>query len=390
MIKVEGQSLAQLHTRTSEKWTGSEPDVLPMPVAEMDFEIDQSIKDRLHALVDNSDTGYLGSTKELEVNLATFAKNRWNWEIDPDFIYTCGDVGIGMSEPTRMVVQPGEKIMINTPVYMNMRNWANRVLAEVVDAPMLKNGMHFTLDFEAIEAGYRSGVKIHYLCNPHNPTGTVFSSEELSRLADLAYKYGVMVFSDEIHGPIAYESSAFVPFLSVSEAARSVGIAVTSASKAWNLAGLKCAQIITADPKMKEMIDSMPKSVRFSASLFGSHANAVAYTATEWLDAAIVTLDRNRRFLERELSQKLPTVDYRIPDASYLGWLDISSLNLGEDPSAAILEKGRLLVSNGILFGPDSQNFVRINFACSEEVISEGVNRLSVAAQGSPGGNGNL
>ena len=381
MITVEGQSLTQLRTRTSEKWTGSEPDVLPMPVAEMDFEIDQSIKDRLHALVDNSDTGYLGSTKELEVNLATFAKKRWNWEIDTDFIYTCGDVAIGMLEPTRMVLQPGEKIMLNTPVYMNMRNWANRVQAEIVDAPMAKDGMHFTLDFDAIEAGYRDGVKVHYLCNPHNPTGTVFTAEELSRLADLAQKYGVMVFSDEIHGPIAYESNAFVPFLSVSESARAVGIAVTSASKAWNLAGLKCAQIITADEKMKEIVDSMPRSARFSASLFGSHASAVAYTATEWLDAAIVTLDRNRRFLESELSQKLPTVDYRIPDASYLGWLDVTSLNLGDDPAATILEKGRLLLANGALFGPDSQNFVRINFACSEEIITEGVDRLKRASQ---------
>lgn len=351
-----------------------------MPVAEMDFEIDQSIKDRLNALIDNSDTGYLGSTKELEANLSSFAKTRWGWDIDPEFIYTCGDVSVGMLEPTRMVMQPGEKIMLNTPVYMNMRNWANRVGAEIFDAPMAKSGMHFTLDFDAIEAGYKSGVKIHYLCNPHNPTGTVFEKAELSRLADLAQHYGVMVFSDEIHGAITYQSGAFVPFLSVSDAARKVGIAVTSASKAWNLAGLKCAQIVTADPAMKAMVDSMPASVRYSSSLFGAHASAVAYKATEWLDAALVTLDRNRRLLDRELRENLPTVNYRIPDASYLGWLDVTSLDLGEDPAKSILERGRLSLSNGILFGPDSQNFVRINFACNEEVITEGVNRLKRAA----------
>jgi cystathionine beta-lyase len=380
MMIVDGQSLSKLRTRTSEKWSGSAEDVLPMPVAEMDFEIDQSIKDRLNALIDNSDTGYLGSTKELEANLSSFAKTRWGWDIDPEFIYTCGDVSVGMLEPTRMVMQPGEKIMLNTPVYMNMRNWANRVGAEIFDAPMAKSGMRFTLDFDAIEAGYKSGVKIHYLCNPHNPTGTVFEKAELSRLADLAQHYGVMVFSDEIHGAITYQSGAFVPFLSVSDAARKVGIAVTSASKAWNLAGLKCAQIVTADPAMKAMVDSMPASVRYSSSLFGAHASAVAYKATEWLDAALVTLDRNRRLLDRELRENLPTVNYRIPDASYLGWLDVTSLDLGEDPAKSILERGRLSLSNGILFGPDSQNFVRINFACNEEVITEGVNRLKRAA----------
>jgi cystathionine beta-lyase len=380
MISIEGQSLEILRARTSEKWTGCPSDVLPMPVAEMDFELDEAIKERLHSLVNNSDTGYLGSTKELQTNLVSFAQKRWNWEIDPDHIYVCGDVAVGMLEPTRMIVKAGEKIMLNTPVYMNMRNWANRAQAEIVDAPMAKKGMHFTLDFEAIEAGYKNGVKIHYLCNPHNPTGTVFTHLELSRLADLAENYNVMVFSDEIHGPVAYESGAFVPFLSVSDAARKVGMAVTSASKAWNLAGLKCAQIVTADPHMKAIVDSMPMSVRFSASLFGSHASAVAFTATEWLDAAILTLDRNRRFLRTELHDQLPSVEYRIPDASYLGWLDVTSLDLGEDPARTILDKGKLMLSNGILFGPDSQNFVRINFACSKEIITEGIKRLKLAA----------
>jgi cystathionine beta-lyase len=183
-----------------------------------------------------------------------------------------------------------------------------------------------------------------------------------------------------MHGPITYEAEAFVPFLSVSDAARKVGMAVTSASKAWNLAGLKCAQIITADPHMKAIVDSMPMSVRFSASLFGSHASAVAFTSIEWLDAAILTLDRNRRFLKTELHDQLPSVEYRIPDASYLGWLDVTSLELGEDPAKTILEKGRLMLSNGILFGPDSQNFVRINFACNKEIITEGIKRLKLAS----------
>jgi cystathionine beta-lyase len=286
-----------------------------------------------------------------------------------------------MVEVGRAVTKPGEKVMINTPVYLNMRNWANRLNLEVVDAQMRKDGMHYTLDFDAIEAGYKSGVKAHFLCNPHNPTGTVFTKEELSRLADLAKKYGVMVLSDEIHAPITYEKGAFVPFLSVSETAREVGICVTSASKAWNLAGLKCAQIITQHEKTKAIIDAMPMGVRFGASHFGVHAGAVAFTCTDWLEGALKTLDRNRKLLASLLAEKLPQVHYRVPDCSYLAWLDVTELGLGEDPAKTIFDQGKLYVNSGILFGPQSANFVRMNFGTSAEIITEGVNRLAKAAQ---------
>jgi cystathionine beta-lyase len=381
MTHVDGQPLDILYKRTSAKWTGSPSDILPMPVAEMDFEIDPAIKARLHALVDASDTGYAGNNVELRMNLASFAKKAWNWELDPEQISTCGDVGVGMVEVGRAVTKPGEKVMINTPVYLNMRNWADRLNLEVVDAQMHKDGMHYTLDFDAIEAGYKSGVKAHFLCNPHNPTGTVFTKEELSRLADLAKKYGVVVLSDEIHAPITYEKGAFVPFLSVSETAREVGICVTSASKAWNLAGLKCAQIITQHEKTKAIIDAMPMGVRFGASHFGVHAGAVAFTCTDWLEGAMKTLDRNRKLLASLLTEKLPQVHYRIPDCSYLAWLDVTELGLGEDPAKVIFDQGKLYVNAGILFGPQSANFVRMNFGTSAEIITEGVNRLAKAAQ---------
>jgi cystathionine beta-lyase len=286
-----------------------------------------------------------------------------------------------MVEVGRAVTKPGEKVMINTPVYLNMRNWANRLNLEVVDAQMAKDGMHYTLDFDAIEAGYKSGVKAHFFCNPHNPTGTVFTKEELSRLADLAKKYGVIVLSDEIHAPITYEKGSFVPFLNVSETAREVGICVTSASKAWNLAGLKCAQIITQHEKMKAIVDAMPMAVRFGASHFGVHAGAVAFTCTDWLEGAMATLDRNRKHLAAQLAEKLPQVNYRVPNCSYLAWLDVTALDLGEDPAKTIYERGKLYVNSGILFGPQSENFVRMNFATNLEIITEGVDRLVLAAK---------
>jgi len=258
-------------------------------------------------------------------------------------------------------------------------NWIHELKCEALDAPLAKDGEHYTLDLAAVEAGYKKGAKAHFLCNPHNPVGTVFTKSELASLAELAKKYGVTIFSDEIHAPLVYESGAFVPFLSVSDTAREVGICVTAASKSWNLAGLKCATIITAHPDQKARAEAMPMAVHYRASLFGAVAAAKAYECVSWLDAALVTLDRNRKFVAEQLAEKLPTVGYRIPDCSYLAWLDLTSLNLGENPTEVLLVKGKVAFNAGIDFGPNSGQFVRLNFGTSEEIIAQGIDRILAA-----------
>ena len=375
-MNIEGLPLEELRKRKSFKWRGYPADVLPLPVAEMDFEIDLSIRSLLIEMLEKSDTGYLGPIPELGTNFVKFAKERWGWEVDPEQIFTATDVGVGMVEFGRTVVKPGDKVVFNTPVYQNILNWINELKCIPVDAPLHKDGLHYTIDFVAIENAYKTGAKAHFLCNPQNPVGTVFTKEELSKLADLAKKYGVTVFSDEIHAPLVYKEHDFVPFLSVSETAREVGVCVTAASKSWNLAGLKCAMIITSHEIQKQRALLMPEAVHYRASLFGAIAAAQAFTATEWLDSTVKTLDRNRKFLAEELAKKLPTVGYRIPDCSYLAWLDVSSLNLGENPAEVLLEKGKVAFNPGAIFGPDSQQFIRLNFGTSRELISEGIDRI--------------
>lgn len=373
---IEGLPLAELKKRKSFKWRGYPEDVLPLPVAEMDFEIDASIRNLLIQMLEKSDTGYLGPVPELSANFAKFAKERWGWGVDPEQIFTATDVGVGMVEFGRTIVKPGDKIVFNTPVYHNILNWINELKCTPVDAPLHKDELSYTLDFKAIEEAYKSGAKAHFLCNPQNPVGTVFTKEELSKLADLAKKYGVTIFSDEIHAPLVYKEHEFVPFLAVSQTAREVGVCVTAASKSWNLAGLKCAMIITQDPIQKERALSMPEAVHYRASLFGALAAAQAFISTQWLDSTLETLDRNRKYLADELKKKLPTVGYRIPDCSYLAWLDVSSLNLGQDPAQTLLEKGKVAFNPGIAFGPASGQFIRLNFGTSRELISEGIDRI--------------
>ena len=376
-LEVDGLSLEKLRTRTSEKWTNFPSDVLPMPVAEMDFEIAAPIAEALIAMLKNSDTGYMGGSKELANNFSDFSLARWGWQVDPEQVYLCTDVGVGMIEVSRQIVKPGDRIMIHTPLYFNMKtNWIAELKCEAFDVPLLKAGMNYTLDLAGIEAGYKAGVKLHYLCNPHNPVGTVFTHSELSTIAELAKKYGVIVASDEIHAPLTFSQTPFVPFLAVSDAAREVGICVTSASKSWNLAGLKCAQIVTAHPSMKAIADAMPMAVKFRASLLGAKASAVAYQCTDWLDAAMLTLDRNRRAIALQLAAKLPEAKYRIPDCSYLAWIDLSAYNLGEDPSLILRERGKVAVSAGGVFGGNSEQFIRLNFATSLEILTEGIDRI--------------
>ena len=377
MTKLTALPLSQLQKRRSAKWREFPSDVLPLPVAEMDFEIAKPIRDVLEEMIKGSDTGYLGPIPELGVNLAKFSKARWGWEIDPEQVFTATDVGVGMVEMARTVVNPGDLIMINSPVYHNMNNWITELKCKSYDAPLTKTGLHYTIDLNAIERGYAAGVKAHFLCNPHNPVGTVFTRDELAELAELAKKYDVTVFSDEIHAPLTYDAKNFVPFLAVSEIAREVGICVTAASKSWNLAGLKCATVITAHPKQQERAKSMPEAVHFRASLFGAVASATAYECVDWLDSAIETFESNRKYLNNLLTQSLPAVGYRVPDFSYLAWLDLSGLNLGENPAQVLLEKGKLALNAGITFGPESGSFVRLNFATGEEMLDEAVSRIA-------------
>lgn len=378
---LEVAPLAQLRTRTSAKWREFPADVLPLPVAEMDYEIALPIRERLIEMLSISDTGYLGPMPELAESLASFTKQRWGWEINPDWVFTATDVGVGMVEMGRMILQPGDGVVLNTPVYHNIGNWIDELKCRRVDAPLRREGLTYSLDFDAIEKAYAAGAKAHFLCNPANPVGAVFSRADLVNLADLAKKYNVVVFSDEIHAPLVYADQEFVPFLSVSETAREVGLCVTSASKSWNLAGLKCAEVITASERMTGIAKSMPPAVHGRASLIGAIAAAVAFRSIDWLDSAISTNDRNRRFLKEVLDEHLPQVGYRIPDCSYLAWLDLTALNLGPNPTQRLLDEAKVAFNSGASFATDHDQFVRLNFATSEENIEEAVRRIALLAK---------
>ena len=379
---VRAPSLSELNKRKSYKWRQHPTDVIPLPVAEMDFIIADEIKLALRDMVDRSDTGYLGAFPELFEAFSDFAKLRWNWEVDKDHVRIASDVGLATVEVMRTLMSPGDKVMLNSPVYDNTWRWIAEVKATLVDVPLLLqgeigDGARYALDLERIESEYKSGVKIHILCHPHNPVGAIMDKETLSRLATLAKKYGVYVISDEIFGSMVFDRRDFTPFQAVSDDARDVGITVTSASKGFNLAGLKCALIVTSSPVIKEKINSLPMAVSFRASLFGAVAATTAFReSASWLDGVLVVLDENRRLLRNLIDSRIPAVKYRTPDFGYLAWLDVSELKLGEDPAKTLLERGKVALNGGHMYGPQHSQFVRFNFGTSPEIISEAFDRI--------------
>lgn len=259
----------------------------------------------------------------------------------------------------------------------------NETHLQMIDVPFTRTGDQsddknpWELDWDAVEKAYASGLKVHLMCSPHNPLGRVYSKAELTRVAEMAKKYGVLVISDEIHAPLTYKENTFTPFLSLSETAREVGITVTAASKGWNIAGLKCAIIVSHNESIDENLKKLPKAVHFRASILGAFASAAAFADSGiWLDSVINQLDQNRFMIKDLLAAQLPTVGYHIPHNSYLAWLDLESLNLGENPSAALLEKGRVAFNPGHTYGAQCGQYVRLNFATSPVIISEAIDRI--------------
>lgn len=378
---VNADSLEKLRTRTSAKWALFPGDVLPLPVAEMDFPLAEPIASVLMDAIRRSDTGYTPPTSDLPDAFASFAGSRWGWEVDPGQVFTTTDVGVAIVETLRRVTKPGDGVIINSPVYFPFFDLIAESGLQVVDVPLaggLSDG--WSLDLDGIERAFQGGATAYLLCNPHNPVGLVHPAEQLAAVARLARRYGATVVSDEIHGPMVYPGVDFTPFLNASDDAREVGVCVTSASKGWNLAGLKCALMVTAGGRAAPIVGSMPDEVYWRTSILGLHAGIAAYRdGVEWLDGVVASLDRNRVLLQELLTEHLPEVGYRMPDATFLAWLDFARLGWGDDPAVHALEVARVGLSNGPPFGPAGRGFARLNLACSPEVLTEAVTRLAAA-----------
>jgi len=371
-------SLEQLRRRRSIKWTRYPPDVLPLWVAEMDVPVAPPVVAAVCDAMRAGDTGYAGEGLYAEA-LAGFARRRWGWSFTQQQTVPVADVMTGVTEVLKVLTGPGEAVVVNSPVYTPFYEFIEAAGRVVLEAPL---GEDHRIDLDVLEATFRRAVAgaaraAYLLCSPHNPTGTVHTREELDEVLAVAERYGVRVVADEIHAPLAFDEH--LPLLSLPGAERAVS--VTSASKAWNLAGLKAAAVVAGADAVADLA-RMPAVVGHGPSHLGVLAHCAALEeGEEWLAALLANLDANRALLDELLAEHLPAIGYRPPQGTYLAWLDCRALGLPGEPGQFFLERARVALVPGESFGTGGEGHVRLNLATSATVLTEAVRRMAAAVE---------
>ena len=366
-------------SRSSLKWTRYPEGVLPLFVAEMDYEVSAHIREAISARVATSDLGYIDSAGPLADAFASFAARRWDWQLDPATMRVATDVSVGIVESLRYGVPAGSPVVVTSPVYPPFFELVDEARLPVIDVPMVERAEGWRLDLEQIEHAFIGGARAILLCNPHNPLGLPHDRETLAALAMLAARHDVLVISDEVHAPLTHHGAVFTPFATIAVEAGARSVTVTSASKGWNMAGMKCAVMVPSDAATLRMLDSLPQEVASRTSILGLHANVAAYQDEEWLDSTISRIMHNDTLLAGLLRRRLPVVHYRRPTATYLAWLDFRDLGLGMDPSERVLQDARVALNSGPSFGTAGRGHARLNFACDPSVLEEAVERMTEA-----------
>jgi cystathionine beta-lyase len=364
--------LETLRKRRSQKWREYPDDVLPLAVAEMDFDLAPPIAAALREAIDRSDTGYPAAVPTLGIALARFAAERWGWEIDPAAVIAAADAEMAVVELLRVLARRGRPVVICPPVYPPFFDWVPEVGAETCQVPLVEG----RLDLAGLERAFAGRPAAFLLCSPHNPVGRVHSRDELTEVVRLARRFGVTVVSDEVHAPLVLPGATFTPILTIPEAAE-VAVSVVSASKAWNLAGLKCACVVTASPRHT---DQLPTRLADGVGHLGVLASVAAYTeGGDWLDRLLATLDDRRTRLGRFVAERLPALSWRPPEATFLAWLDCMAIGPGNDPWQRFLKEARVGTVPGLRFGGVGSGHVRLNFATSVEILDAATRQMALS-----------
>jgi cystathionine beta-lyase len=367
-------SLDRLREIGSLKWT-QHPDALGAFVAEMDFGTAPVVSDAMHRAIDDGLLGYLPGHLETAMaeSFTDFAADRYGWRVDPAGVRPLADVAAGLVAAVEELSEPGRPVIVPTPAYMPFLFLPQTLGREVIEVPMAVDGGRYVYDLEALDAAYEAGGHLLVVVNPHNPIGRVLEEGELRAVSEVVERHGGRVFADEIHAPLVYDGHRHVPYASVSDAAARHSVTAVSASKAWNIPGTKCAQLVLTNDADAARWAEVGLRSEHGASTLGVVANIAAYRdGGPWLEEVLAHLDANRRVLAELLAEHLPEVGYTPPEGTYLAWLDCRRLGL-EAPGEFFREKAGVAMTEGRLCGRAGAGFVRHNVATPRPLLEQSV-----------------
>jgi cystathionine beta-lyase len=382
--------LAALRRRRGEKWQLYGPDVLPAWVAEMDYPLAAPVREAVEAALAADDLGYPLPPRrgELPAAFAERMGTRFGWWPDPDRVEVLADVVQGLYVAIDRFSAPRDGVVVQTPVYPPFLTAVRELGRRQLESPLVAGPARYEIDVDHLRGTVDAGARLLLLCNPQNPTGRVFERGELEAIAELAIARDLVVVADEIHADLVYDGHRHVPFASLAPEVEARTLTLSSASKAFNIPGLRCAVAHFGSAALQRRFLSLPRALRGGLGALGQRATLAAWRAGQpWLDAVLAHLGRNRARVAAFVAEHLPGVQHFAPEATFLAWLDCRALGLEPSPQAFLLEHARVALSDGAAFGAPGRGFARLNFATSGPLLEEILARVAAAlAEAPPGG----
>ncbi len=380
-------TVEQLVAQGSMKWTRM-PGHLAAFVAEMDFGTAPAVTEALQGVLDASQFGYLppAATRDMSQATSEFLSARFGWEVSPSRIYPTADVLSAYEVVLERFTTPGSPVILPTPAYMPFLTLTPMRGREVIQVPMVEDSAgRPAMDLDAIARAFSRGAELLVLCNPHNPLGIVYTAQELEALAAVVDQHGGRVFSDEIHSPITFPGHSHIPYASVNDTAASHTLTATSASKAWNIPGLKCAQLIVSNDHDQKVFSEFAFMVSHGAATPGVIANTAAFRGgNDWLTDVLGYIDGNRSFLSSLLREHLPEIAYREPEGTYIAWLDARGLpDAKGDRSWAkfFSEEATVGLTDGALCGEAGVDHLRLMLSTPRHILEKIVLQMAAAVR---------
>jgi cystathionine beta-lyase len=388
-MAIDFDTLIDRRSTNSIKWTKYPEDVLPLWVADMDFQTPQPILDALRAALEHGVLGYESPSQPLLKTVAARMDKLYGWKVDAEMVLATPGVVSGFNAAAQAVCAPGEGILMLPPVYFPfLAVHENQGLTRQF-APLVKvtegQAIRYEIDFDAFEAALQADdapTRMFLFCNPNNPTGNLFTREQLSCLAEISLRHGLVICSDEIHSELLLGGTQHLPIATPAPEIAEQTITLVSPSKTFNTAGLFCGFAIIPDPELRERYRKAVERMTLHVNSLGQIAAQAAFSGAcdDWLKDVLVYLTANRDFVVKYMQENITDIRLTVPDATFMTWLDCNPLlesgAITGLPFDFFLNEARVALSDGAQFGPGGEGFVRLNFACPRSILEEALARI--------------